>query len=360
MADIFVLNYLIKTLEAEDGAWQWRDFRRKQREQIDLNQADLESRNLAQYDLSGVNLSGARMYNATLAGADAGGALLTYADLRGANLRGADFRSADLSGAILDQAHAAGAVFVRAAMRGCRLRGADLTGARLAHADLANADLRAALLREANLRRAVLDQADFEGADLSDCQMDDEARERILGAGPSRRKGRAAAALDEGPLSVEEGCRILGVEPGAPEEEIAKAYRRMVMQYHPDRARHLDAEQQEAARREFERVHKAYSSLREWRKTPDGAPAPAPRGRRTAKDFSLQELLDLARQRPNNDRVFYNLGLKLFQEGLVDRAIQAYERALQINPQNRYAEHNLKIARLSQTLSSEGGKSSGQ
>ncbi|OKH28519.1 pentapeptide repeat-containing protein [Chroogloeocystis siderophila] len=72
------------------------------------------------------------------------------AQLQGENLKGVDFSYADLSQAKLSNAN---------------LRGADLSYADLSQADLTGTDLRGSLLLGANLRQAELKNAKLEGAD---------------------------------------------------------------------------------------------------------------------------------------------------------------------------------------------------
>jgi uncharacterized protein YjbI with pentapeptide repeats len=364
MADIFVLNYLLQTLTRDNGAADWSAFKRKQTEGIDLAQADLENRPLRGYDLSEANLSAGRLYNADLSEADLSGARLAYADMRRANLANACLAGAELSGALMESVNAAGADFRNAQMRGCKLREARLAGARLAGADLQNASLRGADLKGADLTGARIEQADIEQADPGRSGPDDEAgaplhRPESAAVGEPGFNARSAPAEDSrhSPLSEEDCCAILGLDPGASVDQIAKAYRRKVMQCHPDRVRHLGPEFQGAAEREFDRVQKAYRRLLRARSKPrlEGEDGVSQISDKSLKEFALYDLLELAKANPNNDRVFYNLGLKYFEEGMIDRALEAYQKALQLNPKNRFAQHNLKIARLSLTLGAEGG-----
>lgn len=55
---------------------------------------------------------------------------------------------------------------------------------------------------------------------------------------------------------------ILEIEPGASDEEIKKAYRKMAMKYHPDKVRELGEEHQKAAHDKFIEVQKAYDTLK--------------------------------------------------------------------------------------------------
>ncbi|MBW2062488.1 MAG: DnaJ domain-containing protein [Deltaproteobacteria bacterium] len=55
---------------------------------------------------------------------------------------------------------------------------------------------------------------------------------------------------------------ILGVKPGASDEEIRTAYRQAVQLYHPDKVSHLGPELKDVARRKFLEIHEAYEKLR--------------------------------------------------------------------------------------------------
>jgi len=51
---------------------------------------------------------------------------------------------------------------------------------------------------------------------------------------------------------------VLGLEPGADTVEIKKAYRKLSMQYHPDKVRHLGAEFQQVAEEKMKEINVAY------------------------------------------------------------------------------------------------------
>ncbi|MFV0438479.1 MAG: DnaJ domain-containing protein [Desulfopila sp.] len=61
--------------------------------------------------------------------------------------------------------------------------------------------------------------------------------------------------------SVDEAARnyaVLGLEPGASEEEIKKAYRKLSMQYHPDKVRHLGDEFRKVAEEKMKEINAAH------------------------------------------------------------------------------------------------------
>lgn len=53
----------------------------------------------------------------------------------------------------------------------------------------------------------------------------------------------------------------LGLEPGASKEEIKKAYRKLSMQYHPDKVRHLGEEFRSVAEEKMKEINVAYDFL---------------------------------------------------------------------------------------------------
>lgn len=54
---------------------------------------------------------------------------------------------------------------------------------------------------------------------------------------------------------------ILCIAPGASKEEIRSAYRRLAVQYHPDKVQHLGKELQELAEVRFKEIQQAYDYL---------------------------------------------------------------------------------------------------
>jgi hypothetical protein len=60
---------------------------------------------------------------------------------------------------------------------------------------------------------------------------------------------------------IKEPHVVLGIEPGAGEEQIRAAYRRAAQAYHPDKVSHLGPELQELAQKKFVEVQEAYDKL---------------------------------------------------------------------------------------------------
>lgn len=60
--------------------------------------------------------------------------------------------------------------------------------------------------------------------------------------------------------------KILEVDPNASDQEVKKAYRRMVNKYHPDKVGHLGEKFQKAAKEKFQKVQDAYEQIKKERK----------------------------------------------------------------------------------------------
>lgn len=59
--------------------------------------------------------------------------------------------------------------------------------------------------------------------------------------------------------------KILEIEPGATDEEVKKAYRKMAMKYHPDKVHHLGPDYQKDAQEKFRKINEAYEAIRKAR-----------------------------------------------------------------------------------------------
>jgi uncharacterized membrane protein YkvA (DUF1232 family) len=55
--------------------------------------------------------------------------------------------------------------------------------------------------------------------------------------------------------------QVLGVDPGASNDEIRRAYKKLAAKYHPDKVQHLGEEFQELAHKKFVAIQKAYDIL---------------------------------------------------------------------------------------------------
>jgi tetratricopeptide (TPR) repeat protein len=308
------------------------------------------------------------LFNTNLSGADLSQCKMTYADMRRANLANAFLCGANLSAANLQGANLVDTNLQGAVLQGARMGGAYLVGAILIGADLTGADLRGANCKFANFTGAVVRNADVEDADLTQAELTDEQRAGMVNleravihggtgarAADTRAKPKMAASETYNDLFPEtDSYTILGISPGAGPEEITRAYRKRVKEYHPDRVAHLGVKLHEVARREFDRIQRAYETLsKNMAKSYIEVGSEGPGGtegaaavRRSPQSFSLEEYQRLAKRYPYNDRVVYNLGVKYFEAAQVKMAAECFEKAIGLNPHNAYAQHNLKIMNL--------------
>ena len=63
--------------------------------------------------------------------------------------------------------------------------------------------------------------------------------------------------LSLGGKSMEDAYRVLGIRPDASDDEVRRAYRKMALQYHPDRVAMLGDDIHESATRKFQEINDA-------------------------------------------------------------------------------------------------------
>ena len=61
-------------------------------------------------------------------------------------------------------------------------------------------------------------------------------------------------------------CRVLGVWPGATDDEIQSSYRALISKYHPDKVGHLGEEFQQLAREKTREIMEAYEFFQRKRR----------------------------------------------------------------------------------------------
>lgn len=69
------------------------------------------------------------------------------------------------------------------------------------------------------------------------------------------------AFRNKGADTQKDPFEVLGINRGASQEEIKKAYRELVSQYHPDKVSYLGKEFRELAEVRFKEINKAYQEL---------------------------------------------------------------------------------------------------
>ena len=81
------------------------------------------------------------------------------------------------------------------------------------------------------------------------------------GKASSAHSGQQQRATGQEKAPQEDPYTVLGVKPGASQEEIKAAYKKLASQYHPDKVQHLGKEFQELAHKKFVAIQKAYDAL---------------------------------------------------------------------------------------------------
>ena len=64
-----------------------------------------------------------------------------------------------------------------------------------------------------------------------------------------------------GGQSLDDAYRVLGVTPDASDDDVRKAYKKMVLQHHPDRVAHLGEEVKSAATKKMQEINKAKDAI---------------------------------------------------------------------------------------------------
>lgn len=366
----------------------------------DFSDARLDMVDLRRSDLTGCCFDRANLNHANLQGAKLADAGLDAANLQGAKLNGADLIGADLSNADLR-----GADF-----RGASLRYTSLVGAKLDGADVADCDMTGSVLDDEaphylkNFDQAHIDDRDYRmmkcrlargggalpeeetqklGADATNGKAENESRglirftgkratpkrraedKGLTGPAPSKFRGRKRRASDfariepesyvatQEDLESEAGLyRILGVEYGTPITGITKAFRKRAKQLHPDKVRHLGAEQQLRMTEQFHLLRQAYELImKQLTKPLSKIHWPEGINRRASPfEYSIEEYELLFDANPENADVLYNLAWKYFDAGDMDLAIQTYERVLELDPKDDDAQYNLRVVKICKTF----------
>ncbi|MGM9868679.1 MAG: DnaJ domain-containing protein [Sodaliphilus sp.] len=84
------------------------------------------------------------------------------------------------------------------------------------------------------------------------------------------RMGFSSSSVDQffalGGDSVDDAYTVLGISPNATDDEVRKAYKKMVFQNHPDRVAHLGEEVKNAATKKMQEINKAKEAIFKARK----------------------------------------------------------------------------------------------
>ena len=89
----------------------------------------------------------------------------------------------------------------------------------------------------------------------------DQQYHRAAGGG-AEKTGERFEQADTGSQKPRDSHDVLGVKPGADQEEIKSAYRELVTKYHPDKVAHLGDEFRKLAEIRFKEIQQAYQELK--------------------------------------------------------------------------------------------------
>ena len=87
-------------------------------------------------------------------------------------------------------------------------------------------------------------------------------RQQFDNAGSAGDESAGGRQRDAGSKNPKDPHDVLGVNPGASQQEIKNAYRRLVSKYHPDKVVHLGDEFQKLAEIRFKEIQQAYQELK--------------------------------------------------------------------------------------------------
>ncbi len=65
--------------------------------------------------------------------------------------------------------------------------------------------------------------------------------------------------------TTESSYNILGIQPSATDEEVKKAYRKLAMEYHPDKVSYLGEDIKKSAEEKFKKINDAYENIKSQR-----------------------------------------------------------------------------------------------
>ena len=112
---------------------------------------------------------------------------------------------------------------------------------------------------------------------------------------------------------------ILGVEPSSSEEEIKKAYRRLALEWHPDKHEQADDEKKAEAEEKFKEISEAYAVLSDPQKRQNynasGNPDAPPFNFRTQGDpFDIFSRFGFRTQNPGQPRALRGQNVQMLQD----------------------------------------------
>ncbi|MCC5607911.1 DnaJ domain-containing protein [Nostoc sp. CHAB 5834] len=123
-------------------------------------------------------------------------------------------------------------------------------------------------------------------------------------------------------LDINHAYEILGLEPGASQAQVKRAYRQLVKIWHPDRF--LEEKQKQEAEEKIKSINSAYNKLKS--ETPSEPPIPE-----NPSSSSPKNPPKISVNRWDAE-TFYSLGVENATEGRYEDAIADFTHAIRLNP----------------------------
>lgn len=127
-------------------------------------------------------------------------------------------------------------------------------------------------------------------------------------------------------LDINHAYEVLGLSPGASQEQVKQAYRQLVKTWHPDRF--FNPEDKQEAESKIKEINLAYKKLKSEHLNTTSVPSGSP------TDISIHQV-NISIQRWDAE-TFYNWGVENASRGQYEEAIANFTQAISLNP--RYIE----------------------
>ncbi|MDZ8222739.1 J domain-containing protein [Nostoc sp. ChiVER01] len=124
-------------------------------------------------------------------------------------------------------------------------------------------------------------------------------------------------------LDINHAYEILGLEPGASQAQLKRAYRQLVKIWHPDRF--LEQKQKQEAEEKIKSINSAYNKLKS--ESPSEPPIPE-----NPSSSSPKNPTKISVNRWDAE-TFYSLGVENATQGRYEDAIADFTHAIRLNPQ---------------------------
>lgn len=123
-------------------------------------------------------------------------------------------------------------------------------------------------------------------------------------------------------LDINHAYEVLGLTPGASQEQVKQAYRQLVKIWHPDRF--LNPEEKQEAESKIKQINLAYKQLKSQQLNTTSLPCASP------PNLSIHQV-NISVKRWDAE-TFYNWGVENASRGKYEEAIANFTQAIRLNP----------------------------